>query len=103
MRVLMIHNEYARPSGEEDAVRAISRLLGEHGHQVSSFTRSSAEIAGPWGRAAAFFSGMYSRRSRAEMEALLAQRRSTWFRYRTFIRSSRPRCWSRYGGADCRW
>ena len=46
MRLLYIHNDYAKPSGEETAAEAIVGLLKEHGHEVEWHRRSSAEIAG---------------------------------------------------------
>lgn len=44
MRVLYVHNEYAKPSGEEHAAGELVKLLEEHGHEARWFTRSSAEI-----------------------------------------------------------
>lgn len=46
MRILYVHNDYAKPSGEETAAEAIVALLQEHGHEVEWHRRSSAEIAG---------------------------------------------------------
>lgn len=59
MRILYIHNDYAKPSGEEHAAASLAGLLEEHGHEVEFFRRSSAEIAGScWGQAKAFFAGI---------------------------------------------
>jgi glycosyltransferase involved in cell wall biosynthesis len=55
-------------------VNGIIRLLGEHGHDVIGFTRSSAEI--PYmrlGRVRAFFSGIYSLSSRQKIKVFLAR------------------------------
>lgn len=72
MRVMMVHNEYARPSGEEHAARAIAKLLESNGVEVSWFTKSSAELAGSLsGHLRAFFSGFHSPGSRAEMSRRL--------------------------------
>ena len=49
MKLLYIHNDYAKPSGEETAAEAIVSLLREHGHEVAWHRRSSAEIAGSVG------------------------------------------------------
>ena len=49
MKILYVHNDYAKPSGEETAAEAIVALLREHGHQVAWHRRSSAEIAGSLG------------------------------------------------------
>lgn len=62
MRILMVHNDYAGRSGEEQAAEALAALLADHGHQVFWFRRSSAEIAGSFGgKAKAFFSGIHNR------------------------------------------
>lgn len=61
MKVLYIHNEYAKPSGEEHASGEIVALLQEHGHEVRWFKRSSAEIAGSTiGQIKSFFTGIYN-------------------------------------------
>lgn len=59
MRILYIHNNYARPSGEEHASSSLAALLEEHGHKVEFFRRSSAEIANSTaGKVKAFFTGI---------------------------------------------
>jgi glycosyltransferase involved in cell wall biosynthesis len=64
----MVHNEYAKPSGEDHAARAIASLLQDHGHEVSWYLKSSAALGATFsGKARAFFSGIYNPRSRAEI------------------------------------
>jgi glycosyltransferase involved in cell wall biosynthesis len=47
MKILFIHNNYASDnSGEEHAAEGLAQLLEEHGHTVSWYRRSSAEIVG---------------------------------------------------------
>ena len=59
MHILMVHNDYAGRSGEEQAAEALATLLADHGPQVSWFRRSSAESAGSFGgKVKAFFSGI---------------------------------------------
>ncbi|MBQ9771245.1 MAG: glycosyltransferase family 4 protein [Lentisphaeria bacterium] len=58
MKILYIHNDYAKPSGEETAATAIVNLLQEHGHEVRWFRRSSAEIKGVSGKIKSFFTGL---------------------------------------------
>jgi len=61
MKILYIHNDYAKPSGEESASSALAEMLREHGDEVEFFRRSSAEIAGsPLGRVKAFFAGIWN-------------------------------------------
>lgn len=72
MRILMVHNSYARPSGEEHAVHAIAELLASRGVEVSWFMKSSADLAGSFtGNIRAFFSGFHSPASRAEFSRIL--------------------------------
>ncbi len=76
MRVCIVHNSYARPSGEEISVHNLRELLEERGHHVTMLWRSSAEIEHMrLGSARAFFSGIYSRSSRRAMRRLLEQER----------------------------
>jgi len=59
MKILYIHNDYARPSGEEHASASLAAMLEEHGHTVKFFRRSSAEIADTLGgKIKAFFAGI---------------------------------------------
>ncbi len=44
MKILYIHNDYYRPSGEEHAAEALVSLLQEHGHKVIWYRRGSAEL-----------------------------------------------------------
>jgi glycosyltransferase involved in cell wall biosynthesis len=41
MRVLLLHNRYRMPGGEERAVAEIASLLRRHGHEVQTLERSS--------------------------------------------------------------
>lgn len=61
MKVLYIHNDYGRPSGEEQAAGEIVRLLREHGHEVRWFRRTSEGYRDNlWGNILAFFTGIYN-------------------------------------------
>jgi glycosyltransferase involved in cell wall biosynthesis len=44
MNVLIVHNTYQQPGGEDVVVAQESRLLEQHGHKVSLYTRSNDEI-----------------------------------------------------------
>lgn len=75
LRILFIHNDYGRYSGEEAACDALEELLSEHGHQVSWYRRSSARIGDSLvSHVKAFCAGIHSRRSRREVAALLDER-----------------------------
>lgn len=61
MKILYVHNEYARPSGEEQAASELVNLLRENGHEVKWFTRSSAEISNSrLGKIKALLAGIYN-------------------------------------------
>ena len=67
-----MHNDYAKPSGEEHAVQNIANALKSGGHHVSWLRASSAVIGDAVSqRVKAFFSGIYSVGSRKRMERLL--------------------------------
>jgi glycosyltransferase involved in cell wall biosynthesis len=44
VRILMLHNRYRAPGGEERAVANLVEMLSRHGHAVSLLERSSAEL-----------------------------------------------------------
>lgn len=61
MKILFIHNEYAKLSGEEQSVINLTRLLTEHGHTVDLLRRSSAEISDSLsGKVMSFFTGIHN-------------------------------------------
>ena len=45
MKVLIIHNTYQQPGGEDVVVTQESKLLAQSGHKVSIYSRSNHEIA----------------------------------------------------------
>ena len=61
MKILYIHNEYGKTSGEENASKEIVDLLKSHGHEVRWFKRSSEEVYFNFrGHIKAFFTGIYN-------------------------------------------
>jgi glycosyltransferase involved in cell wall biosynthesis len=46
MKILIIHNSYQQPGGEDVVVAQESRLLERHGHRVSIYKRSNHEMNG---------------------------------------------------------
>ncbi len=76
MKICLVHNEYGKFSGEEAVVESQKQLLREHGHEVISFEKSTADISEIWvGRLRAFFSGIYSFDSRRQIQKLLVEHR----------------------------
>lgn len=61
MNLALVHNRYAADSGEETVVENIAALLAAHGHHVTLFMKSSAEISSMvLGQTRAFFSGIFN-------------------------------------------
>lgn len=50
MRVLVVHNTYRGPGGEDVVARNEAALLREHGHDVEEWWRSNTELDTPAGR-----------------------------------------------------
>lgn len=72
MKILYIHNEYAKPSGEEHAAGELVKMLEWHGHEVRWFTRSSAEIADSTrGKIHALIAGIWNPASAKQLEKVL--------------------------------
>jgi len=72
MKILMVHNSYAKPSGEEHASQGIADLLEANGHTVSWYRRSSAEIIdSKFGKIKSFFTGVYNPNSVKEISKIL--------------------------------
>ncbi len=72
MKILMIHNKYAKPSGEEHASEGLANLLQKNGHTVEWYTRSSSEIDNNiFGKVKAFFAGIYNPFSKRMLAKIL--------------------------------
>lgn len=71
MRILYIHNDYIKPSGEEHASGELVALLEEYDHEVRWFKRSSNEIKGLYGKVKSFFTGIYNPYTAKKLAKLL--------------------------------
>lgn len=61
MKVLLVHNEYGKRSGEEAVFDKMESMLTAAGHQVARLTRSTADARESLrGKMSAFVSGIYS-------------------------------------------
>ena len=74
MKVLIVHNDYGKPSGEEHALGTIIDLLQTNGHDVLEFRKSSQPLmnGGIGIQAKAFLSGIHSFSSAREIDAFLS-------------------------------
>lgn len=72
MKIIIVHNEYAKYSGEEAAVGILASVLRKAGHDVVMFTKTSADIEHmQYGEAKAFFSGIYSVEARRQFSEFI--------------------------------
>jgi glycosyltransferase involved in cell wall biosynthesis len=73
MKILFIHNDYYKLSGEEVSANRLAKLLIDNGHEVKWYRRSSKELDDgsllSTFRAAA--SGVYSKRSAADVAVII--------------------------------
>ena len=71
MKILFIHNDYIKPSGEEAASGELVRLMEEHGHEVRWFKKTSADIHGFIDKLKAFCLGIYNPQSANDLSEVL--------------------------------
>ncbi|MBN9384094.1 MAG: glycosyltransferase family 4 protein [Chitinophagaceae bacterium] len=63
MKILIAHNDYGRPSGEEAVVDHMDLMMRSHGHQTCFYRPSTARHrSGLVNKVRVFFSGIYSLR-----------------------------------------
>lgn len=68
MKILFIHNNYFRYSGEEQAAEGLATLLKEAGHEIAWYRRSSAELGESFvQKIKAFGTGVYNPKSVREV------------------------------------
>jgi glycosyltransferase involved in cell wall biosynthesis len=72
LRVLLLHNRYKQPGGEDVVVRAEGELLRGNGHEVALLEVDNAEISGLVGRVKAAMATIYSPDAKARVAARIA-------------------------------
>jgi len=72
--VAVIHNFYQQPGGEDEVFRAETRLLGDRGHEVITYTASNDSIGATAGLRAAQRT-LWNRTVHRELRKLFRQRR----------------------------
>ena len=72
--VLLVHNRYTIPGGEDTVYEAERALLESHGHRVLTYERSNAEVRGA-ARLLLPFTTLWSLRTYREVRALLRRER----------------------------
>ena len=75
MRLLLVHEYYQQPGGEDEVFEATRDLLRATGHQVSEYVRHNSEIAsyGLVSLATLALRTTWAWDSRAQLEKLLRQ------------------------------
>ena len=76
-RILIVHNYYKLPGGEDTVVENEKRLLEEHGHEVFLYTRSNRELdsLGPLGKLCLPLTALFSAKTYREVRRLILQKR----------------------------
>src|SRR5882757_1416322 len=72
MRVLMVHNFYRIPGGEDNIVREELSMLGKNGIEVEFFSATNTDIKGPLGSITAALQVVYNPRARRALAKKLA-------------------------------
>ena len=61
MKILLVHNNYGKYSGEEAVVDKMAAMLSTHGHEVAFYRRTTEGVReSAIGKVAGFLSGIYS-------------------------------------------
>lgn len=72
MKILLVHNDYGKYSGEEAVVDKLAAMLEQHGHNISFYRKSTADARDNiMGKIQGFLSGIYSPNGVAGMKAIL--------------------------------
>jgi len=73
MRILIIHNHYQWPGGEDAVVKAEADLLKERGHEVYVYERSNKELEqfSLWKKFACLFSCQWSRKTYEDITKII--------------------------------
>ena len=77
MRVLIVHNTYQQPGGEDEVAEREAALLEEAGHEVIRYNRSNNELKELefWKKARAAADIVWARNAVADLQRILRQRR----------------------------
>lgn len=76
MKILLVHNDYGKYSGEEYVVDQMAAMWTEHGHQVVQLRMSTVDSRDSLvGKIHGFLAGLYSPRGVREMRRILKEER----------------------------
>jgi len=71
--VLIVHNYYQIPGGEDTVVANEKKLLEDHGHKVILYTRHNKEIKGKLGKLTSAFTTIYNPRTYREIKRIIKE------------------------------
>ena len=93
MKILLCHNFYRLPGGEDQVFFDEGRLLEEHGHTVIRFEKTNAEIE-EISRGRLAKETIWNSRSKKEVEALLVKHRPDIVHFHNTFPLISPAAWS---------
>ncbi len=75
LNILLVHNRYQIPGGEDTVFENEAKMLEKHGHRVFRYERSNSEINGMGlkGKAKLFFEVKWSQRAYDEVTAMIRE------------------------------
>ena len=71
MRILIVHNGYRQPGGEDTVADAEALLLERHGHSIMRLGASNADISGAWSTLLTALRCTYSKPARERLAATI--------------------------------
>ena len=100
--VLIVHNYYQIPGGEDTVVANEKKMLEAHGHKVWLYTRSNAELKsfGPFQKLALPFTAIYSRKTYREVKKLIRDNNIDVLHVHNTLSLISPSVY--YAGFDCK-
>lgn len=77
LRILVVHNRYQIPGGEDTVVQNEIAMLGKHGHEVFYYERNNSEMKeySALQKLALPFNSIYSAKTKKEVKALIKEHR----------------------------
>src|SRR5579871_4269630 len=94
MRVLLVHNRYRIPGGEDVVVQAEKSLLGEHGHEVALLESDNADISGALNQLKVGIGTVYSKEGKRRVAVELARFRPDVLHLHNFFPMFSPSIYS---------
>ena len=93
MRILLTHNRYRQPGGEDTVFEAEKALLERHGHEVVTFVEDNARLEGVNPLKVAV-NAIWSREAQRNIRKLIEQTRPDVVHFHnTFLRISPAACY----------